>query len=135
MATTLEAAVGRTALVYAEIVRLTLAGRLSADAVEQAMWGIIHSSREFGPIVFAAAFLHHVSGSRDSSNHVNRAERYLTESGLTEREQWIMRLRFGMEGDDPWGHDALSRRFGLTTTRVKSVIQTATGKIQEAQDL
>ncbi len=62
---------------------------------------------------------------KDLQNMVSR----MTER-LTEREQKIIKLRFGLEGDDPCSLDSIGRDLGITRERVRQIAAKALRKMR-----
>jgi len=55
-------------------------------------------------------------------NHLDR---------LDEREASILRLRFGLEGEEPMTLQEIGRRLGLTRERVRQIVSQALGQLRE----
>jgi RNA polymerase sigma factor (sigma-70 family) len=59
----------------------------------------------------------------DEEIHVGLTEETLRRAveGLSEREQDVLRMRYGMDDDDPKSLDEIGRRLGLTRERVRQI--------------
>jgi RNA polymerase primary sigma factor len=52
--------------------------------------------------------------------------------GIDERAAKILKLRYGLEGEDPMTLKEIGHRIGLTRERVRQIEHEALGKLKEA---
>lgn len=66
----------------------------------------------------------------DVLSGIGREELDRVMSTLTEREQMILRLRFGLTGEEPLTLEEVGRRFGLTRERIRQLEAKALAKLR-----
>jgi RNA polymerase sigma factor (sigma-70 family) len=66
---------------------------------------------------------------------LNQQLRQVLAQTLTEREQQILLLRFGLDGGDSWTYARIAPRFGLTAERIRQIERGALVKLSQHQNL
>jgi RNA polymerase primary sigma factor len=71
-------------------------------------------------------------GERLHAHQLTLEARRALEAALNEREALVLRLRFGLDGEDPCSLEEISRRLGLTRERIRQLEVRALRKLREA---